>query len=326
MKKILEIRNLHVKFHTLGELLHAVRGVDFCLYEGETLGIVGESGCGKSATAKALVQLNSRYNCECSGEVLYQEENLLSFSEKKMQSVRGKEIGMIFQDPMTSLNPTAKIGWQIMEGYLRHFPTTPRSEGRAIAIETLKQVGIPHPEERFHTYPHTLSGGMRQRAMIALALACKPKILLADEPTTALDVTIQAQILDLLLEIQKETKATLLLITHDLSVIAKMCDRVMVMYAGQIVECATVDQLFSSPQHPYTQRLLSAIPRLNQPKERPLIPIEGAPPNLTHPLKYCGFCARCPDAMKICTLGQPPLFEVATNHTCACYKYDGTTQ
>ncbi len=323
MKKILDIRNLNVKFRTLGKLLHAVRGVDFCLYEGETLGIVGESGCGKSATAKALIQLNSPYNCECSGEVLYQGENLLSFSEKKMQSVRGKEIGMIFQDPMTSLNPTAKIGWQIMEGYLRHFPRTPRSEARAIALETLKQVGIPHPEERFDTYPHTLSGGMRQRSMIALALACKPKILLADEPTTALDVTIQAQILDLLLEIQKETKATLLLITHDLSVIAKMCDRVIVMYAGQIVECATVGQLFSSPQHPYTQRLLSAIPRLNQPKDHPLIPIEGAPPNLTHPLKYCGFCARCPDAMKICTLEHPPLFEVATKHTCACYKYDG---
>ncbi len=322
MTELLKVKNLHVKFRTMGGYLHAVRGIDFSLQEGETLGIVGESGCGKSATAKALLQLNPRHASEFSGEVLYQEENLLSFSEKKMQRVRGKEIGMIFQDPMTSLNPTTKIGKQIMEGYLRHFPKTSRKEAREIAIETLGQVGIPHPEERFEAYPHTLSGGMRQRAMIALALACKPKILLADEPTTALDVTIQAQILDLLLDIQEKTKTSILLITHDLSVVAKMCARVIVMYAGQIVECASALELFSSPQHPYTQRLLAAIPRLNQRKDEPLVPIEGTPPNLSHPLKACGFCARCPDAMKICTMQQPPLFEIAPNHFCACYKYD----
>lgn len=322
MKKLLDVRGLHVKFRTLGSVLHAVRGIDFSLEEGETLGLVGESGCGKSATAKALVQLNPHYSSEFSGEVVYQGENLLAFSEKKMQAVRGKEIGMIFQDPMTSLNPTTKIGRQIMEGYLRHFPKTLRSQARNVAIETLRQVGIPHPEERFDVYPHTLSGGMRQRAMIALALACKPKILLADEPTTALDVTIQAQILDLLLEIQDRTKTGILLITHDLSVVAKMCDRVIVMYAGQIVECASVDQLFSSPRHPYTQRLLAAIPRLDQSKDEPLVPIEGTPPNLSYPLKGCGFCARCPDAMKICLLKQPPLFEVGPEHFCACYKYD----
>ena len=322
MKKLLDVRNLHVKFRTLGGLLHAVRGINFSLNEGESLGIVGESGCGKSATAKALMQLNPRYSSEFSGEVIYQEENLLCFSERKMQAMRGKEIGMIFQDPMTSLNPTTKIGSQIMEGYLRHFPQTARSAARAIAIETLKQVGIPYPEERFEAYPHTLSGGMRQRAMIALALACKPKILLADEPTTALDVTIQAQILDLLIEIQQQTRTSIILITHDLSVVAKMCDRVIVMYAGQIVESAPVEQLFSSPQHPYTQRLLAAIPRLDQPKDHPLVPIEGTPPNLSHPLNWCGFCARCPDAMKICTLKQPPLFEVGPNHICACFKHD----
>ena len=322
MTPIIQVRNLHVKFRTLGGVLHAVRGIDFSLFEGETLGIVGESGCGKSATAKALVQLNPRYSSELSGEVLYQDENLLAYSERAMRQVRGKEIGMIFQDPMTSLNPTAKIGRQIMEGYLRHFPKTSSKEARKIAIETLGQVGIPHPEERFDAYPHTLSGGLRQRAMIAIALACKPKILLADEPTTALDVTIQAQILDLLKAIQQETKTCILLITHDMSVIAKMCDRVLVMYAGQIVECAPVEQLFASPQHPYTQRLLSAIPRLNQSKDHPLIPIEGTPPNLIHPLKGCGFCVRCPYAMKICAQAHPPLFPIKDDHLAACFKHD----
>jgi oligopeptide transport system ATP-binding protein len=322
MKKLIDVRNLHVKFRTLGGILHAVRGINFSMFEGETLGIVGESGCGKSATAKALVQLNSRYSSELAGEILYQDVNLLSFSERKMRAIRGKEIGMIFQDPMTSLNPTAKVGHQIMEGYLRHFPTTPRSQARNIAIDTLKKVGIPHPEERFEAYPHTLSGGMRQRAMIAIALACQPKILLADEPTTALDVTIQAQILDLLKTIQQQTKTSILLITHDMSVIAKMCDRVIVMYAGQIVESAPVEQLFSSPLHPYTQRLISAIPRLNQPKDHPLIPIEGTPPNLIHPLKGCAFSARCLYAMKICVENQPPLFDVDSMHFSACFKHD----
>ncbi len=322
MKKLLDVRNLNVKFRTLGGLLHAVRGIDFYMHEGETLGIVGESGCGKSATAKALIQLNPRYSTEFTGEILYRDENLLSFSERKMQSVRGKEIGMIFQDPMTSLNPTLRVGRQVMEGYLRHFPKTPQKTARRIALDTLAKVGIPHPEERFEAYPHTLSGGMRQRAMIALALACQPKILLADEPTTALDVTIQAQILDLLKQIQQETGTSILLITHDMSVVAKMCDRVIVMYAGQIVECASVDEIFASPQHPYTQRLLSAIPRLNQLKDHPLIPIEGTPPNLSHPLKGCGFCARCPDAMNICANNQPILFEPKPGHFSACFKHD----
>lgn len=322
MKKLIEVRNLHVKFRTLGKSLHAVRGINFCIHEGETVGIVGESGCGKSATAKALMQLNPRHTTEMNGEIQYLGENLLSFSEKKMQAIRGKEIGMIFQDPMTSLNPTLRIGQQIMEGYLRHFPDTSKAKARQISLETLSKVGIPCPQERFDSYPHTLSGGMRQRAMIALALACEPKILLADEPTTALDVTIQAQILDLLKEIQQETKTSILLITHDMSVVAKMCDRVITMYAGQIVECANTDEIFTSPQHPYTQRLLAAIPRLNQPKDHPLIPIEGSPPNLSHPLTGCGFCARCPDAMNICAIKEPPLFETSPGHFSACFKHD----
>jgi oligopeptide transport system ATP-binding protein len=322
LQKVLDVRSLHVKFRTLGGMLHAVRGVDFYIREGETLGIVGESGCGKSATVKALLQLNPRHTTEFSGEILYRNTNLLSFSERKMQSIRGKEIGMIFQDPMTSLNPTLKVGRQIMEGYLRHFSHASEAQARQVALETLTKVGIPHPEERFDVYPHMLSGGMRQRTMIALALACKPKILLADEPTTALDVTIQAQILSLLKQIQQETKTSILLITHDMSVIAKMCDRVIVMYAGQIVECASVSEIFFRPQHPYTQGLLSAIPRLDQPKEHPLIPIKGTPPNLSHPLKGCGFCARCPEAMNICAADPPPLFETGEKHFSACFKHD----
>jgi oligopeptide transport system ATP-binding protein len=321
MNPLLEVRKLHVKFRTQGRNLHAVRGVDFSLLEGETLGIVGESGCGKSATAKALVQLVTRYSTQLEGEVCYRGENLLHYSETKMQTIRGKEIGMIFQDPLTSLNPTMKIGRQIMEGYLYHFPKTSFKQAREIALETLHKVGIPHPEERFEAYPHTLSGGMRQRVMIALALACQPKILLADEPTTALDVTIQAQILDLLQAIQQETKTSIILITHDLSVVAKMCDRVLVMYAGQIVESAPVHELFASPQHPYTQRLLSAIPRLDQDKDHPLIPIEGTPPNLSHALNSCGFCARCPYAMNICATSQPPLYEVHPGHQSACFQH-----
>lgn len=313
---LLEVKNLHVKFRSL----HAVRGVSFSLSEGEILGIVGESGCGKSATAKALIQLNPRHTSELTGEVLYHGDNLAVFPETKMRSIRGKEIGMIFQDPMTSLNPTLKIGKQIMEGYLRHFPSAPQRQAREVALEMLHKVGIPHPEERFDTFPHTLSGGMRQRAMIALALACKPKILIADEPTTALDVTIQAQILDLLKNLQQET--SIILITHDMSVVAKMCDKVLVMYAGQIVESAPVDQIFADPQHPYTRRLLAAIPRLNQAKDHPLIPIEGTPPNLSHPLKGCGFCARCPDAMNICARQQPPLYELNPEHHSACFKHD----
>ena len=322
MKKILDVQSLHVAFRTQGGNLHAVRGIDFTMYEGETLGLVGESGCGKSATAKALMQLNSKSNTTLSGHIDYRGENLLTFSEAKMQQVRGKEIGMIFQDPMTSLNPTLPIGRQIMEGYVRHYPKARGKMARQITLELLAKVGIPYPEERFEAYPHTFSGGMRQRAMIALALACKPRLLIADEPTTALDVTIQAQTLDLLKEIQQEMGTSILLITHDMGVVAKMCDRVAVMYAGQIVECAAVGELFASPQHPYTQRLLQSIPRLSQPKEEPLHPIEGSPPNLSHPLKGCAFCARCHHAMKICKQEMPPLLEVASQHFSACFKHD----
>ncbi len=322
MNKLLQVKNLNVTFFTQRQKLHAVRDVEFDLHEGETLGIVGESGCGKSATAKALVQLIPRHHAELSGEIWYGDENLAAYSEKMMQNIRGKEIGMIFQDPMTSLNPTMRIGNQIVEGYLRHFPESSYNKAWDYAIEMLHMVGIPTPEQRMLDYPHTLSGGMRQRVMIAIALACKPKLLLADEPTTALDVTIQAQILDLMKDIQRKTQTSIVLITHDLSVVAKCCDRVLVMYAGKVVESATVQDLFANPQHPYTQRLLQAIPRLNKPKTEPLIPIEGTPPNLSLPLPGCGFCARCPSAMKICAKQSPPLFEIGQGHHSACFKHD----
>ncbi len=322
MKKLLDVKDLHLRFSTSRGELHAVRGINFSIYEGETVGIVGESGCGKSAALKALTWLHPRHTTKMQGEVLYKQENLIDCSETQIRRVRGKEISMIFQDPMTSLNPTMTIGKQIMEGYRQHFPHLPREKARLVAIEMLDKVGIPFPEERFEAYPHTLSGGMRQRVMIALALACEPKILLADEPTTALDVTIQAQILDLLKVIQRQTRTSILLITHDMSVIANVCDRVLVMYAGQIIESAPVDTLFASPQHPYTKRLLAAIPRLDQPKDQPLLSIEGAPPNLIHPLKGCSFCSRCKEAMNICSQEIPSLVEVNKNHFSACFKQD----
>lgn len=320
MNPILTVRNLHVKFLTPNREIHAVRGVNFCIYPGETVGIAGESGCGKSTIAKALLKLVPGHSTEICGEIIYGKDNLLTFSEKQMRSIRGKEFSIIFQDPMSSLNPTMKVGYQIIEGYLKHHPSASSKEARRIALDILDKVGIPSPEERFDAYPHTLSGGMRQRVMIAIALACKPKILIADEPTTALDATIQMQILDLLKTIQRETSTSVLLITHDMGVVAKMCDRVIVMYAGKIVEVASADEIFLNPQHPYTQRLIAASDRLNHPKERPLLGIEGAPPDLSCIINRCDFCPRCPDAMKICVSQAPSLDEFHPGHLCACFK------
>lgn len=322
MKKLLQVEDLNITFKMRKQKLHAVRGVNFSIHEGETLGIVGESGCGKSVTAKSLLRLMPKHYTEASGKILYQDIDLMGFSEKKMQTVRGKEISMIFQDPMTSLNPTLKIGFQILEGFKRSYPGIPHQDALKYAIEMLNLVGIPQPEDRIDEYPHTLSGGMRQRIMIALALASKPKLLIADEPTTALDVTIQAQILDLLKKVQKTLRTSIILITHDLSVVAGFCDRVLVMYAGKIVEEATVDELFSSPKHPYTQRLLQSKPRLDMAQDQPLVPIEGTPPDLSLPLAGCGFCTRCPLAMNICNSQHPPLFEIDKEHRAACWLHD----
>jgi len=321
MSSLLEVEDLHVSFSSHGKELYAVSGVDFTLQPGEILGIVGESGCGKSATAKAITKLLPAHSCSFSGKVMYQGKNLLGYSEKQMQKVRGKEIGMIFQDPMTSLNPTLRIGTQIIEGYQRHHPHVSYSQALSYAIEMLELVGIPQASSRIFEYPHTLSGGMRQRVMIAIALACKPKILIADEPTTALDVTIQAQILNLMKEIQRKTETSILLITHDLSVIAGFCDRVLVMYAGKVVENALVDDLFYNPQHPYTQRLLQAIPKINLSPDEPLVPIEGVPPHLTKKPEGCSFAARCPSAMKICTQKLAPKTSFSPTHTTSCWLH-----
>jgi oligopeptide/dipeptide ABC transporter ATP-binding protein len=318
MKPHIEVKDLQVSIQSQGQTIQAVRNVNFTLYEGERLGIVGESGCGKTILMKSLLQLLPTTATIDSGEIWYQGNNLVNLSEKELQGIRGKEIGMIFQDPMTSLNPTLKIGYQIAEGLLRHFPLITKKEAKDRALELLKQVGISEPELRMQQYPHLLSGGIRQRAVIALALASKPSILIADEPTTALDVTVQAQILDLLQELQLSTST--LLITHDLSIVASFCDRVIVMYAGQIVEEATVSELFANPQHPYTQRLLQSIPRIDGQGDK-LHPIAGSPPDLSTPLQGCAFCSRCTEAMNICRTEIPPLFD-SDNHKARCWLLD----
>lgn len=322
MTPLLSVKDLHVTFKLQKQLLQAVRGVSFDLFEEEILGIVGESGCGKSASAKALVKLLPAHSSIISGEVIYKGENLLQYDDRKMQKVRGKELGMIFQDPMTSLNPTMKIGDQIIEGYLHHTRNASRKEARAYAIQLLELVGIPQAFTRIDQYPHTLSGGMRQRVMIALALAAKPKIIIADEPTTALDVTIQAQILDLMQEIKRKTGTSFILITHDMSVVAGYCDRVLVMYSGKVIEKATVDQLFASPSHPYTQGLLQSIPRLDMAPDQPLIPIEGSPPSSVENIPGCAFYSRCKFATEICKREDPKLKEIHEGHRLACWNKD----
>lgn len=319
---LLSVRNLSVSFKLKKRLLCAVRDVSFDLNEGEILGIVGESGSGKSVTAKSLVRLLPAHSTVITGQAIYGGRNLLTLSEKELQAVRGKEIGMIFQDPMTSLNPTMKIGKQICESYLRHHKESTRAEAKDRALELLDLVGIPQAKSRFEEYPHTLSGGMRQRVMIALALAANPRLIIADEPTTALDVTIQAQILELMRSIKEKLGTSFILITHDLSVVAGFCDRVLVMYAGRIVEQASVDQLFSHPSHPYTRGLLHAIPRLDMPSDHPLTPIEGTPPSLIEIGTGCSFCPRCPSAMTICKEQDPTLQSIGTEHQMACWRKD----
>jgi oligopeptide transport system ATP-binding protein len=316
---LLEVKNLSVVFRTYLGKVHAVRNVSFAVDKGETVGIVGESGCGKSVTAQAILGLLPQPAGSVEqGEIFFEGSNLLKKSKKEMQQVRGKEIGMIFQDPMTSLNPTMRIGYQIMESLIKHQKLT-SSQARARAIELCKIVGISDPEKRINQYPHEFSGGMRQRAMIAIALSCNPKLLIADEPTTALDVTIQAQILELMKEIQKNMGTSIMIITHDLGVVAGMCNRVIVMYGGQIMESAPVEQIYTHPRHPYTQGLLRSVPRLDMQKEKELIPIYGTPPSLLNPPKGCPFCARCEFAMRICKHHCPALESIEDRHQAACW-------
>lgn len=322
---LLEVKDLNISFRTQNQLLNAVRDISFSVDEQEILGIVGESGSGKSAAVKALVRLLPSFTTVVSGSALFQGQDLLTLEDPSMQKIRGKEIGMIFQDPMTSLNPTMKIGDQIIEGFLKHDKGAKRKEAKEYAIRLLELVGIPQATSRIEEYPHTLSGGMRQRAMIALALAPKPKLIIADEPTTALDVTIQAQILELMQRIKEKTGTSFILITHDMSVVAGYCDRVLVMYAGKVVERAPVEKLFEKPSHPYTQGLLHSIPRLDMPADHPLLPIRGSPPVLTEKMEGCAFCNRCDKAMPICKEKTPPLEEMDPSHAFACWRNDATS-
>lgn len=319
MKKILDVNELYVSFEVYGGEVQAVRGVSFSMEEGEAIAIVGESGSGKSVTAQAIMGLISTPPGKIkSGSITLDGQDLLSLSEKEMQKVRGNKIGMIFQDPMTSLNPTMTVGMQIMEGLMTHQRLNRRAAKKR-AIELLTMVGIPNPESRIKEYPHQFSGGMRQRVMIAIALSCSPSLLIADEPTTALDVTIQAQILRLMKNLQKQTKTSIILITHDLGIVADMCERVFVMYAGQIVETGTKWEIFANPKHPYTKGLLKSLPRLNQEKDVPLVPIYGTPPDLIQPPQGCGFCSRCDYAMQICETEIPEITTISETQQVRCW-------
>lgn len=320
---ILKVDNLHVSFkgNDDGEI-KAVRGVSFELKKGETLAIVGESGSGKSVTAKSLMRLLPKHNSFIKqGKIIYEKKDLLKFSNREMQKIRGSEISMIFQDPMTSLNPTMKIGKQIVEGLRKH-QIVGKKEAFIKATELLELVGIPSPKERMEDYPHQFSGGMRQRVVIAMALASNPTILLADEPTTALDVTIQAQILDLMKELQKKTGTAIIIITHDLGVVASMAQRVAVMYAGEIIETGTVDEIFYEARHPYTQGLLLSMPKLHSSRSTKLIPISGTPPDLSQLSEGCPFAARCPYVMKVCHDFTPDSTEVSNTHMVSCWLED----
>jgi len=319
MKMLLDVKDLSVSFDVYGGEVQAVRGVSFQVKEGEAVAIVGESGSGKSVTAQSIMRLIATPPGKIkSGSIVFDGQDLLALSEKEMQKVRGNKIGFIFQDPMTSLNPTMTIGRQIMEVLLRHGRTS-RSAARQRAIELLTMVGIPHARSRMSQYPHHFSGGMRQRVMIAIALAGNPSLLIADEPTTALDVTIQAQILLLMKDLQRQTNASIILITHDLGIVADLCDRVIVMYAGQIVETGTKREIFRHPQHPYTKGLLHSLPRLDQAKDEPLVPIYGTPPDLIKPPRGCGFCSRCEEAMRICETDVPPVTALSETQTVRCW-------
>ena len=318
-EKLLELKNLVFSFHTYAGEVQAVRDVSLELDKGEILAIVGESGCGKSVTAQSIMKL-----LQCppgdmkSGQIIFDGEDISNLSEKKMESVRGTSMGMIFQDPMSALNPTMTVGKQIMESLRKHTNLS-RKEAKERTIEMLKMVGIPNAEARFGHYPHEFSGGMRQRAMIAIALACRPKLLIADEPTTALDVTIQAQILELMLDLRRQLGTGIIIITHDLGVVAGMAEKIVVMYAGKIVERGTADDIFYSPVHPYTWGLLQSVPRVDAENKERLVPILGTPPDLLRPPAGCAFAARCPYSMKICYREQPPETVVTDTHSASCW-------
>lgn len=320
-----DIKNLKVSFHTYSGEVQAVRGVNLHLEEGGILAIVGESGCGKSVTAQSVLKLHDPDITEYKdGEILLNGRNILSLSEKEMQKIRGQEISMIFQDPMTSLNPTMTVGNQIIEVILQHKDENHLNykQAKERAVELLRMVRIPNPETRINQYPHEFSGGQRQRVMIAIAMACSPKILIADEPTTALDVTVQAQILQLMKEMQRENGTSIIIITHDLGAVANIAKNVAVMYGGLVVEEGTVEDIFYRGRHPYTIGLLRSVSKLKADKNKPLESIEGTPPDLVNPPKGCPFADRCEHAMKVCKEHMPESYNIYDTHKCACWLLD----
>ena len=314
---LLSVKNLHTSFFTENGEVQAVNGVSFNLDAGKVLGIVGESGSGKSVTAYSIMQILADTGKIVEGEIYYKGEDISKWNEAKMRTFRGKCCSIIFQDPMTSLNPVFTIGNQLMEAINIHSKKS-KEEARARAIEMLQLVGINEPEKRLKQYPFELSGGMRQRVMIAMALACEPDILIADEPTTALDVTIQAQILELMQDLQKKLGMAIIMVTHDLGVIAELCDEIVVMYGGRFCERGTADEIFYNPRHKYTKGLLRSIPNINNMKER-LVPIAGTPINMLNMPKGCAFCARCDSAMKICLEQVPEERFINENHKASCW-------
>ncbi|MBQ1547613.1 MAG: ABC transporter ATP-binding protein [Lachnospiraceae bacterium] len=314
---LLEVDDLHTSFFTENGEVRAVNGISFKLEPGKTLGIVGESGSGKSVTAYSIMQILAETGKIVKGSVTFRGEDITNWNEKKLQEFRGSKVSIIFQDPMTSLNPVFTVGFQLEEAVRLHTGKS-KEEAKKRAIEMLTLVGVNEPESRVKQYPHELSGGMRQRVMIAMALACEPDILIADEPTTALDVTIQAQILELMQELQKKMGMSIIMVTHDLGVIASMCDEILVMYGGRICERGTADEIFYHPCHEYTKGLLRSIPKQDNMGEK-LVPIGGTPINLLNMPKGCAFCPRCENAMKICLTEQPDEYWVGDNHLASCF-------
>jgi oligopeptide transport system ATP-binding protein len=322
MTALLEVNNLRVSYHTYAGEVQSVRGVSFNVNKSEAVAIVGESGCGKTVTAKSIMGLIQCPPGEIKkgSSILFNGKNILEYDEKKMKSYRGSEVGMIFQDPMTSLNPTMKVGRQIAEGIQVHKGLS-KKDAFNEAVNMLKTVGIPNADRRANQYPHEFSGGMRQRAMIAMAMSCAPKLLIADEPTTALDVTIQAQIIDLMKNLQINFGTAVLIITHDLGVVADIAQNVIVMYAGQIVEKGTTEDIFYNPKHPYTWSLLKSVPRLDSSKENDLMAIPGTPPDLLAPPVGCPFTARCSYCMTICEKMAPPVTNISAEHIASCWLH-----
>ncbi|MBE5773898.1 MAG: ABC transporter ATP-binding protein [Clostridiales bacterium] len=322
MEPILEVKDLHTSFLTSNGEVQAVRGVSFKVEKGQTIGIVGESGSGKSVTSLSILQLLGSTGHIKSGSIKLNGKELVGSNSKAMRDIRGDKVSMIFQDPMTSLNPLIPVGEQVGEMIWAHDKKMSRQERNQKVLELFRMVRIPEPEKRLKSYPHEFSGGMRQRVMIAMSLACRPELLIADEPTTALDVSIQDQILKLMRQLQQEIGMSIMFITHDLGVVAELCSHVLVMYGGLIMEEASIYDIFENPRHPYTMGLIASIPALNQNKNQRLKPIPGSPPDMIHPPKGCPFAPRCPYACRICMEEMPPYVQLDENHRSMCWMLD----